>query len=153
MWCIDSLHWQQNVARAKRCICHNVGLLRHMKYFVQCESCPSHFLLSYVKLIFVWCFWSSEMPVICNRVNLLRSYLWLSASGMWNGNRRARITLFVMYCELYLWDVQPKVQDVFNTGSPGKCCVCIYRTWFHMPVIFKRFRIVRRQRFINYCFV
>lgn len=92
-----------SAARAERCICYSVGLPWHLKYCVQCESCPSHFLLSYVKLIFVWCCWSSQMPVSCNCVNLLHKYLWLSGSGMWNGNRRARITLFMMFSQIHSW--------------------------------------------------
>lgn len=41
-------------------------------------------------------FQSSQKPLMCNLVSLLYSHLWIPVCGVWNTNRRAKVTPFMV---------------------------------------------------------
>lgn len=184
-WSIGCLHWKQEGVRVERIglkgihtIMWNcwgswqVAYMRivHLIFFLLC-----------VKLVFVWCFQSSQKPVICNLVSLLYSHFWLSVCGVWNGNRRAKITLFMVSHGLWSMIYTSEMPSLFQIKHWGKqegstmyCntdlaqlggCdavgngkgVCICKTQLYMLISafnFRRFGITRREGFIIcLCFV
>lgn len=118
-WCLDCLHWKWKRLRVERIGLNGVHTMMwncRGSWRVACNVRIVHliFFLLCVKLVFVHCFQSSQEPVICNFVSLLYSHFWLSACGLWNGNRRAKITPFMvspgLWSIIYTSEVPSRLQ-------------------------------------------
>lgn len=132
------------------------------------------FFLLRVKLVSLQCFQNSQKPEICNLVSLLYSHLRFSACGVWNGNRRAKITPFMVICGLWsmiytsemlrllqtkYWRergqhkaldaelAQARSCDTVGKGDGEGVCIC--KIQFYILISALNFEITSRKGFIS----
>lgn len=111
---------------------HDVKFLRQLMWELSTPFC-----LLCTKPVSVQCFQSSQKPLICNLVSLLYSRLWFSVCGVWNRNRRAKITPFMvspgLWSMIYTSEIIRMLQDKHwrRKGVGGRRALqgTIRRTW------------------------